>query len=100
MSQERLQKILSRAGVSSRRKAEDVMAAGRVRVDARIVTELGARADPRRSRVELDGRHLVAEQLVYLVLHKPRGVVSTLSDPERRPSIGELVRGLESRVFP
>jgi len=69
MSQERLQKILSRAGVSSRRKAEALISAGRVRVDGRIVTELGVRADPKVSRVELDGRRLVAEALVYLVLH-------------------------------
>jgi len=100
MSQERLQKILSRAGVSSRRKAEDLIASGRVRVDGRIVTELGARADPRIAKVELDGRRLVAESLIYLVLHKPRGVVSTLRDPEGRTSISELVRGLKARVFP
>jgi 23S rRNA pseudouridine2605 synthase len=100
MREERLQKILARAGVSSRRAAEQLISAGRVRVNGRVVTELGSRADPRRDRVEVDGKRLVAEQLVYLVLHKPRGVVSTLSDPEGRPTVKDLVAGITERVFP
>lgn len=100
MSEERLQKILSRAGISSRRKAEQLIRAGRVRVDGRLVTELGVRADPQAQRVELDGRRIVAEPLVYLVLHKPRGVVTTLDDPEGRPTVAELVRGVRARIFP
>jgi 23S rRNA pseudouridine2605 synthase len=100
MTEERLQKIISRAGVTSRRKAEALILAGRVSVDGRIVRELGTRADPRRSRIEVDGRRLVAEPFVYLVLHKPRGVVCTLSDPEGRPTVGELVRDLGTRVTP
>jgi 23S rRNA pseudouridine2605 synthase len=100
MTEERLQKIISRAGITSRRKAEALILAGRVSVDGRIVRELGTRADPRRSRIEIDGRRLVAEPLVYLVLHKPRGVVCTLSDPEGRPSVGDLVKDLGTRVAP
>jgi 23S rRNA pseudouridine2605 synthase len=100
MAAERLQKILARAGVASRRKAEELILAGRVRVDGEVVTELGTRADPRSSRVELDGKKLVAEPLVYGVLHKPRGMVSTLSDPEGRPTVRQLLARIGARVVP
>jgi 23S rRNA pseudouridine2605 synthase len=100
MALERLQKILSRAGISSRRKAEELIEAGRVRVNGRVVTELGTRADPRRDGVEVDGRRITAEPRVYLVLNKPRGVVTTLHDPEGRPTVGALVRGAGARVVP
>jgi 23S rRNA pseudouridine2605 synthase len=100
MASERLQKILARAGVASRRAAEEYIAAGRVRVNGRIIRELGAKADPRKDRVEVDGQRLAAEDLVYVLLHKPRGVVSTLSDPEGRPSVKELLAGIPARVFP
>jgi 23S rRNA pseudouridine2605 synthase len=97
---ERLQKVLARAGVASRRAAEQLILAGRVRVDGRIVRELGTQVDPRRSRVEVDGTKIVAEKLVYIVLHKPRGVVCTLSDPEGRPTIRELIKDAGARVVP
>jgi 23S rRNA pseudouridine2605 synthase len=100
MSEERLQKILARAGIASRRKAEELIAKGRVRVDGRVVTELGTRADPRSNRIELDGKRLVAEPLVYGVLHKPRGMVSTLSDPEGRPTVRDLLAPVGVRVVP
>ena len=98
--EERLQKIIARAGISSRRAAEELITAGRVRVNGRVVTELGAKADPRKDRIEVDDRRLVAEPLVYLVLHKPRGVVSTLSDPEGRPTVAEYVRDAGARLYP
>ncbi|MBX3262127.1 MAG: pseudouridine synthase, partial [Labilithrix sp.] len=97
---ERIQKILAHGGVSSRRAAEQLIKAGRVRVNGRVVTELGAKADPRRDRVEVDGKRVVAEELVYVVLHKPRGVVSTMSDPEGRPTVKELLASLGARVYP
>ncbi len=100
MALERLQKILARAGVTSRRQAEALIVAGRVRVDGKVVTELGTRADPRRSKVELDGKRLVAEDLVYGVMHKARGVMSTLRDPEGRPTVGEVLRRVGARVVP
>lgn len=100
MPLERLQKILARAGISSRRKAEELITAGRVSVDGRVVTELGTRADPRASRVEVDGRPVAAEPLVYLVFHKPRNVVSTLSDPEGRPTVAEYLKRVGARVVP
>lgn len=97
---ERLQKVLARAGVASRRKAEELILAGRVRVGGRVVTELGTRVDPERERVELDGKRLIAEQRTYIVLHKPRAVMCTMSDPEGRPTVASLVRGVGARVVP
>lgn len=100
MTAERLQKILARAGLASRRKAEELILAGRVRVDGRVITELGARADARRDRIEVDGKRIVSEPPAYVVLHKPRRVVSTLRDPEGRATVAELVRGVGVRVVP
>jgi len=98
--QERLQKIIARAGVSSRRAAEELITGGRVRVNGKIVDELGAKADPREDKIEVDGKRLTAQAPVYVVLHKPRNVVSTLSDPEGRPSVAELLESVGARVFP
>ncbi len=100
MASVRLQKVLAHAGVSSRRAAEDLIARGRVRVDGRVVTELGTKVDPRLSRVEVDGQRVIAESHVYIVLHKPRGVVSTMQDPEGRPSVRGLFTDVPARVFP
>lgn len=97
---ERLQKILAHGGIASRRAAEALITEGRVRVNGRIVTELGAKADPRKDRVEVDGKRVVAEQLVYVAVHKPRGVVSTMHDPEGRPTVRELLKDLPGRVYP
>ncbi len=103
MKSERLQKILARAGIASRRHAEEMITSGRVRVNGHVVSELGAKADPANDRIEVDGTRLVAENLVYYIFHKPRGVVSTLSDPEGRPSVKEALArfpNIKARVFP
>ncbi len=100
MAVERLQKILARAGVASRRKAEEIIRAGRVRVDGRVVSELGAKADPRTSTVELDGRKLRPEPFCYGIFHKPRGMVTTLADPQGRPSAHDVLREVGVRVVP
>jgi 23S rRNA pseudouridine2605 synthase len=97
---ERLQKIIARAGVSSRRAAEELISAGRVRVNGKVVTELGTSADPRTDRVEVDGKRLVREDFVYVVLHKPKNVVSTLSDPEARPTVREYLQAFGARLYP
>lgn len=97
---ERLQKVLARAGVASRRHAEELITAGRVRVNGRVVTEMGVRVDPRRDKVELDGKRLVSEPLVHVVMHKPRGVMTTLSDPEGRPTVADILKNLPARVYP
>ncbi|HZU81444.1 MAG TPA: pseudouridine synthase [Polyangiaceae bacterium] len=96
----RLQKVLARAGVASRRAAEQLIAAGRVRVDGRLVTELGTKVDPRADRVEVDGQRIAREAFVYIVLHKPRGTVSTMHDPQGRPTVRELFADAPARVYP
>jgi len=98
---ERLQKIIGRAGIASRRHAEELIRSGQVRVNGVVVTELGAKADPERDRVEAAGR--VAEpqsKLRYFLLNKPIHVVSTMSDPEGRATLRHLFRGLAEGVFP
>lgn len=97
---ERLQKIIARAGVCSRRAAEELIEKGRVRVNGRVVTELGAKADPRKDKIEVDNKRIDAENLVYVVLHKPRGYVSTLDDPQGRPTVRDLVRDIPERMHP
>jgi 23S rRNA pseudouridine2605 synthase len=97
---ERLQKILAHAGIASRRAAEGLITAGKVRVNGKIVDELGASADPRRDRIEVDGKRIVLETPIYLMLHKPRAVVSTLRDPEGRPSLADIVKNVTARVYP
>jgi 23S rRNA pseudouridine2605 synthase len=97
---ERLQKILARGGFASRRAAEAIIAEGRVRVNGRVVTELGSKADPYKDKVEVNGVRVVAEPAVYVVLHKPRGVVTTMSDPEGRPSVREILAPIGTRVYP
>src|SRR4051812_26848019 len=100
MAVERVQKILARAGVASRRAAERLIADRRVRVNGRIIEELGSKADPVRDRVEVDGKRVVAEHPVYYLLHKPREVVTTLDDPEKRASVADLMKGVYERIFP
>lgn len=100
VARERLQKIIARAGLASRRRAEEMLVAGRVRVNGRVVSTLGAQADPDRDRIEVDGRRMVPEPYATHVLYKPRGVVTTLSDPEGRRTVSDLMRRLRCRVFP
>src|SRR5215211_2719481 len=88
----RLQKVLSQAGIASRRVAERMIVDGRVDVDGHVVTELGTRVDPRESAVRVDGaRVMLDETLVHLALNKPRGMHSTMSDERGRPCIGDLI---------
>lgn len=100
MSEDRLQKVLARAGVASRRSAEAMILDGRVKIDGRVVRELGVRVDPRARRVDVDGRRVISEPLVYVLLHKPRGVMCTLSDPEGRKTVVELLHDVGVRVVP
>jgi 23S rRNA pseudouridine2605 synthase len=99
--EERLQKIIARAGVASRRHAEQMIASGMVTVNGRVVTELGSKADASRDHIKVGGKLLRAEQeRIYLVFHKPAEVVSTLSDPEGRRSVRDFLHGVPERVFP
>jgi 23S rRNA pseudouridine2605 synthase len=89
--EERLQKILARAGYGSRRGCEEIVEAGRVRVNGQVAA-LGDKADASRDKITVDGRVLkAAEELVYVALYKPRGVISTVSDPDLRPAVRDLV---------
>jgi 23S rRNA pseudouridine2605 synthase len=97
---ERLQKIISTAGIASRRKAEQLILEGRVTVNGQIVTELGTKADPERDHIKVDDKLLRRfPEKVYILLNKPRQVVSTVSDPERRTKVTDLVPGKE-KVYP
>jgi 23S rRNA pseudouridine2605 synthase len=99
--EERLQKLIARAGISSRRHAEELILSGQVRVNGKVVTELGTKADPAKDRIEAAGRLVVAEERkVYLLLHKPPQIVSTMADPEGRPTLRHYLRGLPERVYP
>src|SRR5271169_1968809 len=98
---ERLQKIIARAGIASRRHAEDLIRSGQVRVNGVVITELGAKADPERDRVEAAGRVAqVSDTHVYLLMNKPPEVVSTLADPEGRRTLRNFLVGVSERVFP
>jgi 23S rRNA pseudouridine2605 synthase len=96
----RLQKLLARSGVASRRKCEELMLAGEVEVDGEVVTRLGTKVDPTTAVIRVSGKRLPpASPHVYLVLNKPRGVVSTMSDPEGRPTLADLVADRPERLF-
>ena len=101
MPEERLQKILSQAGIASRRKAEELIQAGRVTVNGAIITELGSKADLERDHIKVDSKLLRApKRHIYIALNKPKGCVTTMSDPEGRPTVMHLLRGVKDRVFP
>lgn len=104
---DRLQKIIAAAGLCSRRKAEELMTAGRVTVNGHTVTELGSKADPEHDHIKVDGKLLPVQRSAnktYLLLHKPKGYVTTVSDPEGRPTVMDLLRkakpAVSERVYP
>jgi 23S rRNA pseudouridine2605 synthase len=100
-NQQRLQKIIAAAGIASRRKAEELIASGRVQVNGQTVTELGSKADPARDHIRVDGKMLKKpEKFRYFMLNKPKGVVTTVSDPEGRPTVMKFFERLGARVFP
>jgi 23S rRNA pseudouridine2605 synthase len=98
---ERLQKIIARAGIASRRHAEKLILSGQVLVNGKVVTELGTKADPAKDKIEAAGRTIEAEEEhVYLAMHKPPEVVSALADPEGRKTLRNFLRGFPERVYP
>lgn len=100
MSRLRLQKIIAQAGLASRRKAEELILSGRVRINGQVVTELGVQADPEVDKIELDGKTISAEESITVLMNKPRGVVSTANDPEGRETVVDIVRRFKVRLFP
>src|SRR6266852_3034003 len=101
MAEERLQKILSRAGTASRRKAEQLILEGRVAVNGTVVTEMGSKADLDRDHVRVDGKLLHSpKRLVYIALNKPNNCVTTVSDPQGRQTVMDLLSRVKERVYP
>jgi 23S rRNA pseudouridine2605 synthase len=98
---DRLQKILSQAGIASRRHAEEMIVAGRVMVNGQVITQLGAKADPARDHIRVDGKPIpAAERHRYFLLNKPRGYVTTVSDPEGRPTVMQFFSKMRERLYP
>src|ERR1051326_2696734 len=101
MPSERLQKILSQAGVASRRHAEDMIREGRVTVNGAVVTELGTKADLATDHIKVDGRLVrPPKRLIYIALNKPNQTVTTVSDPQNRATVMDLLKGVKERVYP
>ena len=99
--QERLQKIIARAGIASRRHAEQLIVSGQVRVNGKTIRELGSKADTANDKIEVSGKKINAEERkVYLLLNKPPEIVSSLADPEGRKTLRNLLRGFPERVYP
>src|SRR5437763_12409992 len=100
--QDRLQKILAHAGIASRRHAEEMIEAGRVSVNGHIVSELGSKADPDEDVIKVDGKKLRRpERHVYILLNKPKNVMSTSTDPEKRPTVVDYVKSkIKERLYP
>jgi 23S rRNA pseudouridine2605 synthase len=98
---QRLQKILSAAGVASRRLSEELIAQGRVQVNGQTVTALGTKADPEVDDIKVDGRRVrAARRRRYILLNKPRGYITTRSDPQGRPTVMDLLKGVKEYVYP
>ena len=99
--QERLQKILANAGICSRRKAEEYILKGRVAIDGKIVTEMGVKVDPSGHKITVDNKPIkLVQKKIYLLLNKPSGYVTTLSDPQGRPIVTSLLKDVRERIFP
>ena len=100
MAEVRLQKFMAHAGVASRRKSEDIIAAGRVKVNSETVTEMGFKIDPTEDYVEVDGNEIEREKKRYFKLNKPVGVISTASDPKGRKTVVKFVDDIKQRLYP
>lgn len=97
---ERLQKVLAQAGVASRRKCEDLIRAGQVEVNGEVVATLGAKVDPAADEIMVNGRPIRQEEKVYLLLHKPKGVIASVKDPKGRKVVTDYLPGIKQRVYP
>lgn len=97
---ERLQKIMSQAGVASRRESEKIIQQGRVTVNGKVVTELGTKVMPGNDRIMVDGKRIQGEKLVYVLLYKPKGVLTTMTDPQDRKTVASFVTDIPERIYP
>lgn len=101
MPLERLQKIIAAAGIASRRKAEELISSGHVKVNGQVITELGTKADAESDHIRVNGKLLQGPQRhIYLLLNKPTGYVTTMRDPKNRPTVMDLIHGVKGRVYP
>ena len=101
MAEERLQKIISRAGLMSRREAEKFILAGKVTVDGKIISELGAKADSQKNKICVKGKELTfVEKKIYILLNKPKGYISTAKDDRGRKTVLDLISGIAERIYP
>jgi len=100
MAEVRLQKLLAEAGIASRRKSEQIILEGRVSVDGKVVRELGTKVNPEKSRITVDGRPLRLPRKVYILLNKPKGVVSSTVAQDERRTVVDLLKGVPERVYP
>ncbi len=98
--EERLQKYLAECGVASRRKCEEIILAGKVKVNGQVVIELGTKVISGKDKVEIDGKEILLEKKVYILLNKPVGYVTTVSDEKERPTVMELLDGVKEKVVP
>ena len=97
----RLQKLLSQANVTSRRKGEELIQSGRVTVNGKVIRELGSKADPDKDRIEVDGKRIEPKQpKIAVLLYKPDGYITSMKDPEGRPTVTQLVDSIPARLFP
>ncbi|TDO89404.1 ribosomal large subunit pseudouridine synthase B [Halanaerobium saccharolyticum] len=97
---ERLQKVMAHAGVASRRKSEEIITEGRVKVNGEIVEEMGFKVDPEQDEIVVDGKVISEEKKRYILLNKPEGYITTVSDPEGRPTVMDLIPDLKQRLYP
>jgi 23S rRNA pseudouridine2605 synthase len=97
---ERLQKVLAEAGIASRRKCEEIITAGRVQVNGEVVTVLGVKVDPEQDEIQVDGRYINQQTKIYVLLHKPKGVITSAADPEGRKVVTDYLPGIRERVYP
>ena len=97
---ERLQKILAQAGVASRRKCEEMILAGQVQVNEETVTTLGTKVDPAVDTITVNGKRVGAEQKLYIVFNKPKGVITSATDPHGRKVVTDYIKGVKERVYP
>ena len=97
----RLQKYLAQCGVASRRKAENLIAEGRITVDGKIVTSMGTKVNPEKQQILFDGKPVsIEKEKIYYLLNKPKGYVTTVSDPQGRPIVTDLIKDINERIFP
>ncbi|MCM3784051.1 rRNA pseudouridine synthase [Neobacillus mesonae] len=97
---ERLQKIIAQAGIASRRKSEELILSGKVEVNGEVVTELGTKANPDEDIITVNGKPIRSEKKIYLVMNKPKGVITSAADPEGRKIVSDYLKGIKERVYP